>query len=207
MTAGNNIPGGADGGGAVSSNRSEAEEKEIMKFLRRIEKAVEHQDIERISVAVMVDQVEVVAEDGIVSYRERSAEELKTIEELVKSASGFNQNRGDTVTVKSLSFVKPPEMSAPPHKFWNIIEDNFDLMIEALALLLSIAGISLVLFVRSYVWVVIVSKEEIAKLRAMYEEQIQAVPEDVDEDEVNPMQLIMSDMEDAVNADPQKLAL
>ena len=63
-----------------------------------------------------------VAEDGIVSYRERSAEELKTIEELVKSASGFNQNRGDTVTVKSSSFVKPPEMSALPHKFWNIVK-------------------------------------------------------------------------------------
>lgn len=207
VTAGNNIPGGADGNGAISSNRSEAEEKvnyEVSQTNRESRRAPG--DIERISVAVMVDRIEVVGEDGTVTYRERTAEELSSLEELVKSASGFNENRGDTVTVKSLSFVKPPEMSPPPHKFWNIIEDNFDLMIEALALLLSIAGISFGV-VRPILRMGGDSKhkEEIAKIRAMYEEQIQALlPEEVDEEDINPMQLIMSDMEDAINADPEE---
>jgi len=64
--------------------------------------------IKRISVGVLIDgkYVKEVDKNGTVKtrYIPRSAEELKTYEQLIKSAVGFDPKRGDEVTVVSVPF-------------------------------------------------------------------------------------------------------
>lgn len=62
-------------------------------------------DVKRISVAVLVNGIYNVADNGTVSYEERPAEELARLEQLVRSAVGFDEARGDTVSVDSLRFI------------------------------------------------------------------------------------------------------
>lgn len=212
VTVEKNIPEGTAGakGDNNSSSRSEAEEKVNYEVSQtEIEQQNAPGDINRLSVAIMVDGVQEKDKKGNITWRPRTAEELNAIEELVKSAAGFNEKRGDIVTVKSLEFVKPPKMTSMPHSFWQVFEENFELMIEVIALLLSIGGISFGI-VRPILRMGGDSKhkEEIKKLRTMYEEQIQSLlPEEVDVVEVNPMQDLISDIEQAILADPEEALL
>lgn len=64
-------------------------------------------EIERLSVAVAVDQRRVVAGDGTVTYEPRPQEELDRIAALVRAAVGFNEERGDVIEVTSLPFQHP----------------------------------------------------------------------------------------------------
>jgi flagellar M-ring protein FliF len=193
-----------------SSTRSQAEEKVNYEVSQT---ETEQQNlpgsINRLSVAVMVDGIEEKAKNGKMIWRARTAEELNAIQELVKSAAGFNEKRGDIVTVKSLEFIKPAELSPSPHAVWQAFEENFELMIEVLALLLSIGGISFGV-VRPILRMGGDSKhkDEISKLRLMYEEQIQALlPDEVEVVQANPMQDLISDIEQAIIDDPEEALL
>lgn len=66
--------------------------------------------LRRLSVAVVVDDQVVVAEDGTVTRLERTPEEISRITRLVKEAIGFNTQRGDSVEVINSTFMLP----APP---------------------------------------------------------------------------------------------
>jgi len=58
--------------------------------------------IRRISVAVLVDGIEAPGEDGQPVWQARPQEELVMLEDLVKSAVGFDEVRGDSVTIRSM---------------------------------------------------------------------------------------------------------
>ena len=60
---------------------------------------------ERITVAVLVNGIYNVADNGETIYEERSAEELQRLEQLVRSAVGYDEARGDLVSVDSLRFM------------------------------------------------------------------------------------------------------
>ncbi|MBY6006445.1 flagellar M-ring protein FliF [Salipiger bermudensis] len=62
-------------------------------------------DIEKVSVAVLVNGIYNVQDGGAVEYEERSQEELQRLEALVQSAIGFDEGRGDSVEVVSLRFM------------------------------------------------------------------------------------------------------
>ena len=62
-------------------------------------------EIVRVSVAVLVNGIYNVADDGTVSYEERPAEELARLEQLVRSAIGYDEARADSVSVDSLRFM------------------------------------------------------------------------------------------------------
>lgn len=103
----NNIPAAlADGGGAgATSNRSESDESvnyEIGNTRREIVR--EAGDIRRMSIAVLVNGMYNV-EGSDVAYSERTPEELNRLTELVKSAAGFEDSRGDSVSVDSMRFM------------------------------------------------------------------------------------------------------
>lgn len=68
----------------------------------------------RLSVAVLVDGVETVAEDGKKTITERTPEELNRFGELVRRAMGFDDDRDDQVTVHSMAFEPVPAVEAPP---------------------------------------------------------------------------------------------
>jgi flagellar M-ring protein FliF len=65
--------------------------------------------IKRMTIAVLVDDQQIIAEDGTITREARSAEELEVLTELMASASGLDEERGDTLTVRSLSFNQPAE--------------------------------------------------------------------------------------------------
>jgi len=60
--------------------------------------------INRISVAVMVNGQTKVDTNGQTVWTPRSDEELASLGELVRSAVGYDEKRGDIVTLKSLEF-------------------------------------------------------------------------------------------------------
>ncbi|WP_304168546.1 flagellar basal-body MS-ring/collar protein FliF [Phenylobacterium aquaticum] len=102
-----NIPGGAAGSSANNSSASGKTESttnyEISKTTRT--ETIEPGKVKRISVAVAVDGVTALTKDGKPgAYTPRSAEEMQRIEQLVKTAVGFDQTRGDQVTVVNVKF-------------------------------------------------------------------------------------------------------
>ncbi len=106
-TATANIPGGGAGSSATNSSATGATESttnyEISKTLRT--ETVEPGQVKRISVAVAVDGATAIGKDGKPgAYTPRTAEEMQRIEQLVRTAVGFDQNRGDQVTVVNVRF-------------------------------------------------------------------------------------------------------
>ena len=58
---------------------------------------------------MLVDHEQIVASDGSVTLKPRSDAELATLKELVASAVGFDEARGDVLTLKSLPFQPRPQ--------------------------------------------------------------------------------------------------
>ncbi|MEO7385627.1 MAG: flagellar basal-body MS-ring/collar protein FliF, partial [Gammaproteobacteria bacterium] len=58
--------------------------------------------IKRLSVAVLIDEKRVTAEDGTVTSVKVPPEELEAIQKLVRGAVGYDEARGDTVSVSSM---------------------------------------------------------------------------------------------------------
>ncbi len=75
--------------------------------------------LKRLSVAVVVDNNVVVADDGTSKSIERTPEELSRISDLVKEAIGYSAERGDSVRVVNAAFQIPelPE-SLPEVPIW-----------------------------------------------------------------------------------------
>ena len=61
--------------------------------------------MQRQSVAVLVDGNYTTDDKGVKTYKPRSDDELKKIENLVKTAIGYNEKRGDTVEVVNMQFA------------------------------------------------------------------------------------------------------
>jgi flagellar M-ring protein FliF len=110
VTVASNLPeGDASNGAQGQSQSSETRERvnyEVSETQREILRAPG--GIRRMTVAVMVDGVATVAADGTRSWSPRPDEELATLRELVASAVGLDETRGDVLTLKSLEFQELP---------------------------------------------------------------------------------------------------
>ncbi|WP_273438371.1 flagellar basal-body MS-ring/collar protein FliF [Sedimenticola selenatireducens] len=71
-------------------------------------------NLRRLSVAVVVDDLVNVADDGVVTRVERTPEEISRITRLVKEAIGFNTQRGDSVEVINSAFMLPAPIEPLP---------------------------------------------------------------------------------------------
>lgn len=112
VTVGNELPnaGAQNGGGGDRDTASLTEEVvnyEISRSTRT--EVVEAGQVKRLSVAVLVDGTYQPNDNGDVVYTPRSQETLDRISVLVRSAVGFDQNRGDVVEVVNLQFALPPQ--------------------------------------------------------------------------------------------------
>lgn len=104
----NNTP-GADNQGGNTTQESRQEETTNFEIGRTTRNTVrEHPVVRRLSVAVLVDGVWEPQANGPATFRERTPDELARIATLVRSAVGFNEQRGDKVDVVSLRFAEPP---------------------------------------------------------------------------------------------------
>lgn len=109
-----NIPGGANGGGTDGNSSDSARTEETTNYeishTTRTE-VREPGQIKRLSVAVAVDGVTTFDPKGKAkpTYAPRTPEEMKRIEELVRSAVGFTAQRGDQVSVINVRFDRGDE--------------------------------------------------------------------------------------------------
>lgn len=151
-TAGANVPdttaGGASGGSSASGNSSSQEtvNYEISHTTRT--EVSEGGRIRRLSVAVAVDGVMTPGEgDAAPTYAPRSAEEMTRLTALVRSAVGFNQERGDVVEVVNTQFARAALPGAAEAPGMLAFMGDLDVMriIEIVAAL--IASLAFVFFV------------------------------------------------------------
>ena len=110
-----NIPGGLQGqGGGDSRNDSRNRSEDQTRFeigSTRSETVIEPGGLRRLSVAVLVNGHFVEGE-----YADRDAPELERLTALVRSTMGYDEARGDVLTVDSLRFVDDGGLLIPGHE-------------------------------------------------------------------------------------------
>jgi len=107
VTVASNLPDGDATGGDGASSAQSTESRETVTFdmsETQREIAREPGTIRRVSVAVLLNGVPELDEDGQLRLVPRPAPEIEALEALVRSAVGFDDARGDTVTVQSMAF-------------------------------------------------------------------------------------------------------
>ncbi len=102
--------------------------------------------ISRMSMALTVDQTKVIiGEDGRAIEQKRSAEEIENLAELARQAVGYDESRGDDVTVFAMPFDKSQEIQARDEaiaegrkQFWTGIAINVAKVLGILAALITL---------------------------------------------------------------------
>ena len=103
----NNIPAALQNGGAGGATNSQSRSGETVQYEignTRRELIREAGEIKRVTVAVLINGIYNV-DEGDVIYEDRAPEEIERLTELVKTAVGFSEARGDEVSVDSLRFI------------------------------------------------------------------------------------------------------
>ncbi|WP_434289788.1 flagellar basal-body MS-ring/collar protein FliF [Celeribacter sp. SCSIO 80788] len=149
VTVASNLPNGAGaGGGDSSSNNSETRERvnyEVSETRREIQRGPGA--IKRLTVAVLVDGIRTLNPDtGEVIWAPRSAEELDALRDLVASAIGFDEARGDQITLKTMEF-EPLAIEGTEAQSSLISAMSIDLMSLIQLTVLAVVSLLLGLFV------------------------------------------------------------
>lgn len=149
VTVASNLPeGDAASGAAGKSENTENRERinyEVSETQREILRAPGA--VKRLSVAVLVDGTMVTAADGTQSIQPRGDDELAVLRELVASAVGIDEARGDVLTIKSLAFMPDAPMGAPYEAGFLPAMGPIDVMSLIQILVLAFVAIVLGLFV------------------------------------------------------------
>lgn len=114
VTVASNLPeGDAEGGGEGSSEQGTESRERVNYDVSEIQREVQAgpERVRRISVAVLINGVPNVDGNGAETVAPRSDEELAALESLVRSAIGFDEARGDQVTIQSMAFQLPAEIT------------------------------------------------------------------------------------------------
>lgn len=101
--------------------------------------------IKRLTAAVVVNYRKVTDKEGKVSLKPLTPQEMAQVNNLVKEAMGYNEQRGDSVNVMNTQFTAPEEVILPPWKDPAMIEFGKELLKN-----LIIALIILVLFFKVF---------------------------------------------------------
>jgi flagellar M-ring protein FliF len=101
----------APAGGPVSESTRRTRNFEMDRTLSRTRTPTG--SIRKLSVAVLVDHKRVTAEDGTTTAQPLPQQELDEITRLVKEAVGFDEKRGDSVSVSNISFYEKPAEEEP----------------------------------------------------------------------------------------------
>ena len=150
VSATSNIPGGAGPNLANSTSASGRQESttnyEISKTTRT--EVQTPGEVKRLSVAVAVDGATAAGKDGKPgAYTPRSAQEMQQIEQLVRSAVGFNSDRGDQVTVVNVRFPSPDDQEGVTAANPLMGFDKNDVMRAAELGVLAVVAVLMILFI------------------------------------------------------------
>jgi flagellar M-ring protein FliF len=150
VSVANNLPNAQAAAPAPTSDRTRgSRNEETINY--EISKTVRNQvseagQVKRQSVAVLVDGTYATGADGARKYTPRSADELKQITALVRSAVGYDDKRGDTVDVENLPFApvdEPP--STGPAQIMGF--DKSDMLHMGETLILAVVAVLVILLV------------------------------------------------------------
>jgi flagellar M-ring protein FliF len=136
-------------GGVQSRTESQREEETINYEISKTETTRVKQggEIDRLSVAVLVDGRYVTNENGEEVYQERSEQELQQIAALARNAVGFSEQRGDQLEVINMRFADPTADLQPQDQtvFLGLSQDQ--LMRAAELIVLGIVAVLILLLV------------------------------------------------------------
>ncbi len=148
VTVASNLPDGeAEGGGNSTSQNSESRERvnyEVSETTREITRVPGA--IKRLTVAVLVNGTYEVGDDGIRAFQPLPDVELADLRELVSSAVGFEEARGDVITIRSLPFERPEGLGTEPIE-QGLFVGEIDTMNVIQMALLTLVAVILGLFV------------------------------------------------------------
>ncbi|MEM1386525.1 MAG: flagellar basal-body MS-ring/collar protein FliF [Pseudomonadota bacterium] len=135
-----------EGGSLSESENTSTRERtnfEISETLRELVRAPGA--VRRVDVAVLVNEVLAVDEDGAETWSARSEEELQSLRELVESTVGFDAARGDTITIKSLRLfeAEAPEISLEPNSQPVLAASTLNRLLQIGSILIALAIVSL----------------------------------------------------------------
>jgi flagellar M-ring protein FliF len=99
-----------------STHTAETTNYEIGKVTRHVQQP--RGDIERLSVAVLVDNERATDDKGKVTTKSRGQPEIQKIHGLVAAAIGFDEERGDQLTVENIAFEETPVEELPEPTMW-----------------------------------------------------------------------------------------
>lgn len=117
VTVANGLPGAQpfnQGAASATSAQQRTEETTNYEISKTVRNAVREEGlvVKRLSAAVAINGATIISADGEQTYAPRSPEELTRIETLVKSAIGFNEARGDQVSIVDIQFSPLPIVDA-----------------------------------------------------------------------------------------------
>ena len=165
VTVGNNLPGGGglDGQGTTTEVRSSTDTvNNFQTGNTRTERIVPAGEVERLSVAVVVDGIRL--EDG--TYQGREDAEMEVLRDLVESAVGLDRSRGDQVTIHNLRFEDVPVFAAlEDERYFGFPISELTSLAQTLMVIFSLAVVVL-LFVRPLVNRLIEAQQQAAAARA-----------------------------------------
>jgi flagellar M-ring protein FliF len=148
VTIASNLPSGDAGAtGESASNSTETRERinyEVSETTREVSRAPGA--VRRISVAVLVDGIRSTTDAGEPLWKPRDERELEALRDLVASAVGFDEARGDIITIRSLEF-EPVAVAGAEATAGLLASLNLDAPALLRVLVLAITALILGLFV------------------------------------------------------------
>ncbi len=136
VTVQNNLPdANPDEAGTITQTEVQRSEEttnfEISKEV--INQIKETGTVKRLSIAVLVDGLYTTDADGKPVYQPRPEAELEQLEDLVRSAVGFDADRGDEVRVVNMQFAADPYQLAEEGPF-DFLKEDLDSIVQTLVL-------------------------------------------------------------------------
>lgn len=128
-----------------SSKIEEVTNYEISRTVRTMTREVG--EVKHLSVSVLVDGRYSKDEEGNETYKPRSEQELQQIEKLVSSAIGYDEDRGDTLEVVNMQFVKVDTVEDVPDDMFLFGFEKGDLLDAAEIITVAIMVILVVLLI------------------------------------------------------------
>ncbi|MCU9849478.1 flagellar basal-body MS-ring/collar protein FliF [Defluviimonas sp. WL0024] len=149
VTVASNLPSGDANApaGTSQSQNSETRERTNFEVSETTREVLRNPGaVRRLTVAVLVDGVTVVDDTGATRVEPRSDNELAALRDLVSAAVGFDADRGDVITLKSMSF-EPLAPAGEPAGASYLAGLGLDAMSMVQLLVLAIVTLVLGLFV------------------------------------------------------------
>ncbi|MCF6273328.1 MAG: flagellar M-ring protein FliF [Rhodobacteraceae bacterium] len=111
VTVASNLPDG-DAGSTNEESRNQSSSRELINYdvSETVRETISAPGtIRKITVAVLLNNV-LTSENGVDTFSPRPPEELAALSLLVKSAIGYDETRGDVVTIESMQMATSPEL-------------------------------------------------------------------------------------------------